>query len=113
MLTESLNSGPTAMERATPRFANTTHEELPMSENPASDFKSVDALAAHLEKLVYGWASVIHCKAKQFGGPACDRVIMIVFRDFYQPPPDENFGEWTSSKEMLCRDCARDLTFIE
>lgn len=84
-----------------------------MSEKTARKFKNVDELAAHLEKLVHGWASVIHCKAEQFGGPACDRVIMIVFRDFYQPPPDENYGEWTSAKEMLCRICALDLKLLD
>ncbi|MFZ0659893.1 MAG: hypothetical protein WBE78_14775 [Candidatus Binataceae bacterium] len=84
-----------------------------MSEQSAGDFKNVDALAEHLERLVDGWASVIRCKASHFGGLACDHVIMIVFRDFYQPPPDENYGEWTAAKEMLCRDCARDLKFLD
>jgi len=83
-----------------------------MPEKVAADFKNADTVAEHVETLVDGWASVIHCKAAQFGGPACDRVIMIVFRDFYQPPPNENYGEWTSEKEMLCRDCALDLKLL-
>ncbi|MGH7781735.1 MAG: hypothetical protein ACREQR_18115 [Candidatus Binataceae bacterium] len=80
-----------------------------MSKETARKFKNVDALAAHLEKLVHEWASVIRCKAKHHGGPECDRVIMIVFRDFYELPSDQYDGEWTSSKELLCRDCATDL----
>ncbi|MHB8384352.1 MAG: hypothetical protein ACYDC3_18655 [Candidatus Binataceae bacterium] len=79
----------------------------------AGKFKSIDELAAHIEKLVSpGWASVIHCKSERFGGPACNRVIMIVFQDFYQPPPDENYGEWSSSTDMLCRRCAIDLKLL-
>lgn len=54
-----------------------------MSEKSAGDFKNVDAVTEHVERLVDGWASVIRCKASHFGGPVCDHVIMIVFRDFY------------------------------
>lgn len=83
-----------------------------MSKKPARKFKNVDALAAHVEKLVHGWASVIRCKAKHNGGPVCDRVIMIVFRDFSELLSD-HAGEWTSSKELLCRDCATDLKLLD
>lgn len=62
-----------------------------MPEKSADDFRNVDAVAAHVENLGVGWASVIRCRAASFGGPACDRVIMIVFRDFYRPPPDGTF----------------------
>lgn len=58
-----------------------------MSEKNAGDFKNVDAVTEHVERLVDGWASVIRCKASQFGGPSCDHIIMIVFRDFYRPAP--------------------------
>ncbi|MFZ1888561.1 MAG: hypothetical protein WAU33_11050 [Candidatus Binataceae bacterium] len=84
-----------------------------MTERTTRKLKRVEELTAHLEKLANGWASVIHCKAERFGGPACNRVIMIVFQDFYQPPPDENYGEWTSSTDMLCRRCAIDLKLLE
>jgi hypothetical protein len=84
-----------------------------MPERTAADFKNADELAAHLEKLVHGWASVIRCKAEHRNGAACGRVIMIVFRDFYELHSAQDDGEWTSSKTLLCRDCASDLKLLD
>jgi len=77
------------------------------------DFATVDAVADHVEKLVEGWASVIRCKAAQYGGAACDRIVMVVFRDFYQPAPEDNYCVWDSSRPMLCEDCATDLRLLD
>jgi len=79
----------------------------------AGDFATVDEVAGHVGKLVDGWASVIRCKAERYGGSACERIIMVVFRDFYQPPPEDSYCVWDSSRPMLCEDCATDLKFIE
>lgn len=84
-----------------------------MSEKNAGDFKNVDAVTEHVERLVDGWASVIRCKASQFGGPSCDHIIMIVFRDFYRPAPDESLEVWDSSQAMLCESCAVELRLLD
>jgi hypothetical protein len=84
-----------------------------VTKNEAGDFATVDEVAGHVEKLVDGWASVIRCKAAQYGGSACNRIIMVVFRDFYQPPPEDSYCVWDSSRPMLCEDCATDLRLIE
>ena len=62
-----------------------------MISKKTSDFANVDEVAEHVERLVEGWASVIRCKAAQYGGAACDRIIMVVFLDFYQPPPEGSY----------------------
>lgn len=77
------------------------------------DFATVDAVADHVEKLVEGWASVIRCKAARYDGAACNRIILVVFRDFYQPPPEDNYCVWDSSRPMLCEDCAADLRLLD
>jgi len=73
------------------------------------DFASVDEVADNIEKLAEGWASVIRCKAALYGGAECERIIMVVFRDFYQPQPEDNYCVWDSSRPMLCEDCATNL----
>jgi hypothetical protein len=82
------------------------------NKNPG-DFPNVDAIAAHVEKLVEGWASVIRCKAARYGGATCDRIIMVVFRDFFQPPPEGSYCSWDSTRPMLCEDCAADLRLLD
>jgi len=77
------------------------------------DFANVDEVAEHVERLVEGWASVIRCKAAQYGGAACDRIIMVVFLDFYQPPPEGSYCVWDSTRPMLCEDCAIDLRLLD
>jgi hypothetical protein len=77
------------------------------------DFGSVDEVADHIETLVDGWASVIRCKAVHYGGATCDRILMVVFRDFYQPLPEDNYCVWDSSRPMLCEDCATDLRLLD
>lgn len=77
------------------------------------DFATVDEVAGHVDKLVRGWASVIRCKAALYGGAACGRIIMVVFRDFYQPAPEDNYCVWDSSRPMLCEDCATALRLLE
>ncbi|MGO8804439.1 hypothetical protein [Candidatus Binatus sp.] len=84
-----------------------------MREKQAGDFKSVAEVAQHVETLVEGWASVIRCKAARYDGAACNRIIMVVFRDFYQPPPEDNYCVWDSSRPMLCEDCAIDLRLLD
>ena len=78
-----------------------------------SDFATVDEVAGHIEQLVEGWASVIRCKAIQYGGVRCDRIVMVVFRDFYQPAPEDNYCVWDSSRPMLCEDCASELRLLD
>ncbi len=56
---------------------------------------------------------MIRCKAEQYGGDTCDRIIMVVFRDFYQPLPEDNCCVWVSSRPMLCEDCAIDLRLLD
>jgi len=77
------------------------------------DFANVDDVAGHVEKLVEGWASVIRCQAALYGGAACDRIIMVVFRDFYQPPPEDNYCVWDSGRPMLREDCATGLRLLD
>jgi hypothetical protein len=77
------------------------------------DFANVDEVASHVEKLVDGWASVIRCKAAAYGGASCDRIVMIVFRDFYQPLPEDSYCVWDSTRPMLCEDCAIDLRLLD
>ena len=84
-----------------------------MTKRKLSDPASVDGLADYVEKLVEGWASVIRCKAVQYGGATRDRIIMVVFRDFYQPLPEDNYCVWDSSRPMLCEDCATDLQLLD
>ena len=84
-----------------------------MIKTKPGDFTTVDEVADHIEKLVEGWASVIRCKAEQHGGAKCDRIITIVFRDFYQPLPEDNYCVWDSSRPMLCEDCATDLRLLD
>ena len=84
-----------------------------MIKNAPGDFATVDAVADHVEKLVEGWASVIRCKAARYDGAACNRIIMVVFRDFYQPAPEDNYYVWDSSRPMLCEDCAIDLRLLD
>jgi hypothetical protein len=84
-----------------------------MARKRPGDFANVDAVAEHVEKLVDGWASVIRCKASDYGGARCDRIIMVVFRDFYQPPPEDNYAIWDSSRPMLCEDCASELRLLD
>ena len=84
-----------------------------MTKRKLADFASVDGVADHIEKLVEGWASVIRCKAARYGGSACNRIVMVVFRDFYQPRPEDSYCVWDSSRPMLCEDCATDLRLIE
>ncbi len=84
-----------------------------MREKQAGDFKSVAEVAQHVETLVEGWASVIRCKAESFGGIPCGRIVMVVFRDFYQPPPEDNYCVWDSGRPMLCEDCATDLRLLD
>jgi hypothetical protein len=83
-----------------------------MSHKTAGHFANVDAVAEYVEKLVDGWASVIRCKAADYGGAPCDRIVMVVFRDFYQPPPEDNYAVWDSSRPMLCEDCASELRLL-
>ncbi len=84
-----------------------------MISKKTSDFANVDEVAEHVERLVEGWASVIRCKAAQYGGAACDRIIMVVFLDFYQPPPEGSYCVWDSTRPMLCEDCAIDLRLLD
>lgn len=84
-----------------------------MIKTTPGDFATVDEAAGNVEKLVEGWASVIRCKAAQYGGSACDRIIMVVFRDFFQPAPEDNYCVWDSSRPMLCEDCAIDLRLLD
>ncbi len=77
------------------------------------DFANVDEVAGHVEKLVEGWASVIRCKAALYGGAPCDRIMMVVFLDFFQPPPEGNYCVWDSGCPMLCEDCATDLRLLD
>ena len=84
-----------------------------MTKEKTADFATVDEVAGQVERLVEGWASVIRCKAARYGGAACDRIIMVVFRDFYQPPPEDVYCVWDSSRPMLCEDCATDLRLLE
>ena len=84
-----------------------------MIRKKTSDFANVDEVAEHVERLVEGWASVIRCKAAQYGGAACDRIIMVVFLDFYQPPPEGSYCVWDSTRPMLCEDCAIDLRLLD
>lgn len=77
------------------------------------DFATVDAVADYVEKLVEGWASVIRCKAGEYGGAACNRVILVVFHDFYQPSPEDNYCVWDSTRPMLCEDCATELRLLD
>ena len=84
-----------------------------MTKRKPCDFASVDEIADHMEKLVEGWASVIRCKAVQYGGAKCDRIIMAVFRDFYQPLPEDNYCVWDSSRPMLCEGGATDLRLVD
>jgi hypothetical protein len=83
-----------------------------MADKTAGDFANVDAVAEYVEKLVDGWASVIRCKATDHGGARCDRIIMVIFRDFYQPPPEDNYAAWDSLRPMLCEDCASQLRLV-
>jgi len=76
------------------------------------DFVDVDSVGEHVARLVDGWASVIRCKAKCYGGLACNRIIMVVFRDFYEPPPEDNYALWDSSRPMLCEGCALRLRLL-
>jgi hypothetical protein len=84
-----------------------------MADKRPGDFANVDAVAEYVEKLVDGWASVIRCKAAAYGGPRCGRVIMVVFRDFYQPPPEDSYAVWDSSRSMLREDCASELRLLD
>jgi hypothetical protein len=84
-----------------------------VAKSEPGDFVTVDEVAARVEKLVQGWASVIRCKAARYGGSACNRIVMVVFRDFYQPLPEDSYCVWDSSRPMLCEDCASDLRLIE
>lgn len=84
-----------------------------MREKQAGDFKSAAEVAQHVETQVEGWASVIRCKAESFGGIPCGRIVMVVFRDFYQPPPEDNYCVWDSGRPMLCEDCAIDLRLLD
>ncbi len=84
-----------------------------MPDKTAGDFADVDAVAEYVEKLVDGWASVIRCKAADYGGARCDRVFMVVFRDFYEPPPENRYEVWDSSQPMLCEDCALEQRVLE
>lgn len=84
-----------------------------MIKKKTGDFANVDEVAEHVERLVKGWASVIRCKAAQYGGAACDRIIMVVFLDFYQPPPEGSYCVWDSTRPMLCEDCAIDLRLLD
>ncbi len=84
-----------------------------MTKRKLADFASVDGVADYVEKLVEGWASVIRCKAVQYGGATCDRIIMVVFRDFYQPLPEDSYCLWDSSRPMLCEDCATNLRLLD
>jgi len=76
------------------------------------DFVNVDSVGEHVAKLVDGWASVIRCKAECYGGLACNRIIVVVFRDFYEPHPEDNYAVWDSSRPMLCEDCALRLRLL-
>ena len=84
-----------------------------MTKREPGDFATVDEVADHVEKLVDGWASVIRCKAAQYGRVSCNRIIMVVFRDFYQPMPEDHYCAWDSSRPMLCEDCATDLQHLD
>jgi hypothetical protein len=74
---------------------------------------TVDYVSERVAQLADGWASVIRCKAAEFGGPACRRIIMVVFRDFYQPPPEDNYCVWDSSRPLLCERCAIHLRLLD
>jgi hypothetical protein len=87
-------------------------KKAPFANRP-SDFADVDDVASHVEGLVEGWASVIRCKAASYGGTSCDRIVMIVFRDFFQPLPEDNYCVWDSSRPMLCEECATDLRLLD
>jgi hypothetical protein len=69
-----------------------------LSDKKPGDFATVDAVADYVEKLVEGWASVIRCKAAEYGGAACNRIILIVFLDFYQPSPEDSYCVWDSTR---------------
>jgi len=84
-----------------------------VTKNDAGDFVNVDEVAGYVEKLVEGWASVIRCKAAGYGGSACNRVVMVVFRDFYQPAPEDSYCVWDSGRAMLCEDCAIELRLLD
>jgi hypothetical protein len=84
-----------------------------VTKKKAGDFASVGEVADLIEKLAEGWASVIRCKAALYGGAECERIIMVVFRDFYQPLPEDNYCVWDSSRPMLCEDCATDLQLLD
>jgi hypothetical protein len=75
--------------------------------------KTVDDVSERVAHLADGWASVIRCKAAEYGGAACRRIIMVVFRDFYQPSPEDNYAVWDSSRPMLCEDCATNLRLLQ
>jgi hypothetical protein len=77
------------------------------------DFANVDQVASYVEKFVEGRASVIRCKAASYGGAACDHIVMVVFRDFYMPPPEDYYAVWDSNRPMLCDDCAIDLKMLD
>jgi hypothetical protein len=38
---------------------------------------------------------------------------MVVFRDFYQPSPEDVYCVWDSTRPMLCEDCATDLRLLD
>jgi hypothetical protein len=84
-----------------------------LADKAPGDFATVDAVADHVEKPVEGWASVIRCKAAEYGGAACNRIILIVFLDFYQPSPEDNYCVWDSTRPMLCEDCATELRLLD
>jgi hypothetical protein len=86
--------------------------KAPIAKRP-SDYANVDQAAGHVEELLEGWASVIRCKAAQYGGTPCDRIVVIVFRDFYQPPPEDSYCMWDSTRPMLCEDCAVELRLLD
>jgi len=84
-----------------------------MANENSRSFKTVDDVSERVAHLADGWASVIRCKAAEYGGAVCDRIIMVVFRDFYQPPPEDNYAVWDSSRPMLCEDCAARLQLLD
>jgi hypothetical protein len=88
-------------------------KEEGVTKKEPGDFANVDAIADHVGELVEGWASVIRCKAALYGGAECERIILVVFRDFYQPLPEDNYCVWDSSRPMLCEDCATDLRLLD
>ena len=84
-----------------------------MRKKQAGDFKSAAEVAQHVETLVEGWASVIRCKAESFGGIPCGRIVMVVFRDFYQPLIGNEIEEWDSSRALVCENCATRLGMLD